>query len=432
MENWQKNERAIQPITSARTREQGHTSDPPRSIILTGNGHTSAAVSERTRSTGMRKILLVANTGWYLYNFRLPLARLLRSRGVEVVMVCPDDPYVERLRAEGFRWVHYNLDRRSLNPFKELLGIFRLMLIYNRERPSAVHHFTIKCVLYGSLAAKITGIRAVVNAVTGLGYVFVDGSLSTRLIRVLVKRIYRRVLTAKRVRVVFQNPDDLQAFADENMIIPDQTVLIRSSGVNLQRFSPRPGAPEVPPAPIVLFASRLINEKGVAVLVEAARILKRRGVNVTVQIAGEPDKGNPSCISEATLEEWRREGAVDLLGHVDAIEELIAVATMVVLPSYYPEGVPRILLEAAAMGIPIVATDVPGCREVVDHNVNGLLVPPKDPLALADAIEQLLANPELCQKMGAAGRLKMQQEFDDQIVAQRTIEVYNTTLAYVP
>lgn len=431
MENWQNNERAMQPIASARTLEQNHTAEATHSIILSGNGHTSAAVSGRTHSTGMRKILLVANTGWYLYNFRLPLARLLRSRGVEVVMVCPDDPYVERLRAEGFRWVHYNLDRRSLNPFKELLGIFRLVLIYNRERPSAVHHFTIKCVLYGSLAAKMAGIRAVVNAVTGLGYVFIDGSLSARLIRTMVKWLYRRVLTARRVRVVFQNPDDLQAFSDENMIVPDRTVLIRSSGVNLQRFCPRPGSPEVPPAPIVLFASRLINEKGVAVLVEAARILKRRCVNVTVQIAGEPDKGNPSYISEATLEEWRREGAVDLLGHVDVIEDLIAMAAMVVLPSYR-EGIPHILLEAAAMGIPIVATDVPGCREVVDHNVNGLLVPPKDPVALADAIEKLLSNHELCQKMGAAGRLKMQLEFDDQIVAQRTIEVYNTTLAYVP
>ncbi len=282
----------------------------------------------------MPKILLVANTGWYLYNFRLPLARFLRDRGVDVVMVSPEDPYVARLQAEGFRWVELDLDRRSVNPLRELMVVGRLARIFRRERPDAVHHFTIKCVLYGTIAAKLAGVRAVVNALTGLGHVFMGTGWKARVLRPAVKWLYRNILTARRVRVVFQNPDDLQTFADSRLVVPDRTVLIRGSGVNLQRFAPRPGSPDGQPAPIVLFAARLNRDKGVHEFVEAARILKTRGVQATFQIAGNPDPGNPSTVKEADLEGWRREGAVDLLGHVDAVDDIIAPATVVTLPTH--------------------------------------------------------------------------------------------------
>jgi glycosyltransferase involved in cell wall biosynthesis len=375
---------------------------------------------------GTIKILLVANTGWYLYNFRLPLARLLRERGVEVIMVSPHDPYVARIQAEGFRWVELKLDRRSMNPFSELVALKRFIEIYRREKPTAVHHFTIKCVLYGTIAAKLTGIRSVVNAVTGLGHLFVGSGRVVKLIRPAMRWLYRRILSARRVRVVFQNPDDLEAFTQLNLVVPDRTVLIRGSGVNLQRFSPRPGDPDAWPSPNVLFASRLLKEKGIHDYVEAARILKLRGVRATFQVAGSPDHGNPSAVSDETLDAWRREGVVDLLGHVDTVDDLISMATVVVLPSYR-EGTPRILLESAAMGKPIVATDVPGCREVVVHGENGYLVPARDPDALAEAIETLLNDPKLCEQMGRAGREKMLREFDDQDVAQRTVQIYETT-----
>lgn len=373
------------------------------------------------------KILLVANTGWYLYNFRLPLARMLRDRGVDVVMVSPYDPYVERLQSEGFRWVELNLNRRSMNPLREAVVLSQLAWIYLRERPTAVHHFTIKCVLYGTIAAKLTGIKSVVNAVTGLGHIFIGTKWKARVLRPAVKYVYRKILTAHRVQVIFQNPDDLKAFSDSKLIVPEQTVIIKGgSGVNLQRFAPRPGHPDKAPAPVVLFASRLIAEKGLFEYVEAARMLKERGIHATFQIAGSPDTGNPSSISDEDLELWRREGAVDLLGHVENVDDLIAQSTMVVLPSYR-EGTPRILLEAAAMAKPIVATDVPGCREVVDDGVNGYLVPVKSATALAEAIEKVLVAPELCAQMGEAGREKMLLEFDDQDVARRTIEVYELT-----
>lgn len=373
----------------------------------------------------MTKILLVANTGWYLYNFRLPLARFLRERGVEAVLVSPRDTYVERLQAEGFRWIELDLDRRSVNPLNELLVIQRLAGIYRAERPAAVHHFTVKCVLYGTIAAKLSGVRAVVNAVTGLGHIFIGTGWKARILRPMVKWLYRNILTARRVCVVFQNPDDLKTFADFKFLVPDRTVLIRGSGVNLRRFVPRPGLLDGQPSPTVLLAARLVAEKGVHEFVEAARLLKSRGVQATFQIAGSPDPGNPSSVAEKTLEAWRQEGAVDLLGHVEAMEDVMAGASLVVLPSYR-EGVPRTLLEAAAMGKAIVATDVPGCREAVIHEENGLLVPVRNAHALADAMERLLSDPDRRAQMGKVGRQKMVREFDDENVARRTIAVYET------
>lgn len=372
----------------------------------------------------MLKILFVANTGWYLYNFRLPLARFLRSHGIDVVMVSPRDHYVRRLQAEGFRWIELGLNRRSINPIREAWTVFRLFQLYRAEKPAAAHHFTAKCVVYGTIAAKLAGVRAVVNALTGLGPLFMGTGYRARLARPLVRCLYRKILKARRVRVVFQNPDDLNAFIESDLVVPDRTVLIRSSGVNLKRFSPRESPLEGPPAPIVLFASRLTREKGVLEFVEAARILKARGAGAIFQIAGTPDPGNASSVSELTLDSWRTEGAVDLLGHVDPIDDVLAQASIVVLPSYR-EGVPRILLEAGAMGKPIVATDVPGCREAVVDGKNGLLVPPANARALAAAIDRLLIDPSLCRTMGMQGRSKVVSEFGEDVVVQRTVEIYH-------
>lgn len=368
------------------------------------------------------KVLLVANTGWYLYNFRLPLARYLRDQGYEVVFVSPNDPYVERLQGEGFRWVDLGLNRKSINPLRELASLLRFCRIYRQERPQVCHHFTIKCVLYGTVAAKLTGVRAVVNAITGLGHAFLGTGWLHRLVRPPLRWFYRKVLTARRVQVIFQNGDDFAEFRQRQMVTAEKTTIIRGSGVNLQRFQPRPGRLEDEPAPTVLFASRLIREKGLLEYVEAARALKEQGVEARFCLAGNPDPGNPSSISQELLEQWVVEGAVDYLGQVEPIEAALSLATLVVLPSYR-EGTPKILLEAAAMGLPIVATDVPGCREVVRHEVNGLLVPARDAAALAEAMKALLADRQRLQSYGRASR-EVAEEFCEQKVIQATAEVY--------
>lgn len=373
----------------------------------------------------MNKILLVANTGWYLYNFRLPLARRLREEGFEVVLVAPEDSYTPRLRAEGFdvRCLE-RLSRRGMNPLWEVFAIWELAKLYWSEKPRAVHHFTIKCVLYGTIAAKLAGVKSVVNAVTGLGHVFLGNRPLTRAVRPIVRWLYRRILHARRGQVVFQNPDDLETFISNGLVAPEKTVIIRSSGVCLQKFAPRPGKPGMKAShvPTVLFVGRLIKEKGVFDFVEAARLVKSQR-SVYFQMAGAPDPGNPSSVDESVLEDWRREGAVDLLGHVESIDELMALADIVVLPSYR-EGTPRTLLEAAALSKPIVATDVPGCREIVRDGYNGLLVPRESPQALADAIVEVLDDAELSSRMGQNGRALVAKEFSVETVVQETMKVY--------
>ncbi len=374
---------------------------------------------------GQSKILLVANTGWYLYNFRLPLARRLRSEGFHVILVSPADSYVTRLRAEGFEVrILKKLSRRGMNPLFELIALWELVRLYLKEKPRAVHHFTIKCVLYGTIAAKLSRVRSVVNAVTGLGHIFLGRNTLTRMVRPLVRWLYRKILHARRGLVVFQNPDDLETFIEAGLVAPDRTVIIRSSGVCLKRFAPRPGSPECPAAvvPTVLFVGRLLKEKGLHDYVEAARIIRQKR-DVYFQIAGDPDPGNPSSIPEKVLDEWRQEGAVDLLGHVDSIQDIMGMADIVVLPSYR-EGTPRTLLEAAAMGKPIVATDVPGCREIVKDGYNGRLVPREDPTSLAAAVEQLLEDGDLAKNMGLNGRKLVSEQFSVESVVRETMGVY--------
>lgn len=367
-------------------------------------------------------IFLVSNTGWSLYNFRLPLAQALRNLNVKPVFISPSDQYIEKIKTEGFEWIELPIDRRGLNPFFELMTVIRLFRIYQHYKPRAVHHFTIKCVLYGTIAAMIAKVPAVINAVTGLGHVFLDHGIKMNVVRPIVKWLYRRILNAKFVRVIFQNKDDLNAFYNLQIIDAKKAFLIRSSGVNLQRFvNLQPFYPGNPP--IVLFVGRLLVEKGITDFVLAAEILAKRNVPVEMQVAGSCDGGNPSSISEVDVEHWKQAGHIKFLGQVEPIDSVLRRASIVVLPSYR-EGVPRTLLEGAAAGKPLIATDVPGCREVVEDGKNGFLVPLKNPQSLANAIEQLSKDPELCKKMGLEGRKKVEREFDDHAIALQTIDVY--------
>lgn len=377
----------------------------------------------QTPTKTQEKILLVANTGWYLYNFRLPLLKALRARGAKVVLVSPWDQYVEKLQAEGFWWIDLDLVRKSTNPFLEIYTIFRLVLIYLVEKPDIVHHFTIKCVLYGTFAAKFSGVKNVVNAITGLGYIFINQSLKAKVIRLLTKPLYYFALNARRCKVIFQNLDDLSLLVREGLASPEKSILIRSSGVDSQKFKLSLSELSVAEA-TVLLASRIVGDKGVYEYVEAAKWLRAQGHQTKFKLAGALYPGNPTAITQEEIELWESQGIVKWLGHVDNIEEVIAEADVVVLPSHGGEGVPKILLEAAAMGKPLVATDVPGCRDVVDSGVNGYLVPPKEFKLLANAIDNLLGDGKLRQRMGRVGREKVLKSFNVIDVVNKTIDVY--------
>lgn len=374
------------------------------------------------------KILLFANTDWYLFNFRLPLAKSIKQLGVEVVLVSPPGKYGARLREEGFRWIPVQMNRRSLNPWSEAEFVLELFKVYRSERPTLVHHFTIKSVVYGSIAARLAGVRNRVNAVAGLGYVFTSTTVHARLLRPVLRLLMRFALRGNHCRLILQNRDDCALFIKNRLVAQDQIRLIRGSGVNTTRFFNAPSSQSSSGVVRVVLATRLLWEKGVGDYADAARTLKNSGSNIEFLLAGSPDNGNPASVNQEIISEWATEGILVALGHIDDMAELLSQVDIVVLPTSYGEGTPRILLEAAASGLPIVATDVPGCREIVIDGLNGLLIPARDSCALVEAIKYLADNPQERVRMGQAGRKKVLAEFDEQAVIGATVDVYRELL----
>lgn len=364
-------------------------------------------------------VALVAHWDWVLYNFRLPLARRLRDLGAEAVFVSPPGRYVPLLERAGFRWAAWTVERRSLNPLGEAVSVVRLAHLYRRERFGAVHHFTIKPVLYGTLAACLAGVPRVINTFTGLGFLFSEAG-SARGLRAAVLPLLRWALHRNAVVTVFQNLEDRDRFLSAGLLPISQSRVIAGSGVDVARFAPAPPATGLP---VALLAARLLWDKGVAEFVDAARRLRAWGVEARYWVAGEADPGNPKSIAVEQLTRWAEEGPVEFLGHRADMPALLRQVHVAVLPSYH-EGVPKFLLEAAAAGLPLVASDIPGCRAVVQPEVNGLLVPPRNPEALAAALARLLRDAGLRQAMGAAARATAVERFDERQIADRYESLY--------
>ena len=315
--------------------------------------------------------------------------------------------------------------RLSLNPFSELRLLWWLIQLLRREQIDVVHGFTIKCAVYGCLAARAAGNRPRIGAVAGLGYVFTSRSIKALVLRPLVRLALRLALGGKRARLILQNPDDMALFESARLARPDQLRLIPGSGVDLTRFTPPEAAAERTvndPFRIVLPA-RLLWDKGIAEWVAAAEKLKSTHPQITLLLAGEPDAGNPAAVPAQKLKAWHEAGTIEWLGKVDDMPALFQSVDAVALPSYR-EGLPKSLIEAAGCGLPLITTDVPGCREVVTHEQDGLLIPPRNADALAAAIARLADNPTLCQQLGAAARQRALAEFDEQIVIEKTLGVY--------
>lgn len=379
-------------------------------------------------SDPLKKVLFFANTEWYLFNFRLGLAKYLVERGIEVVMVSPPGPYGAKLEAEGFRWIQVPMQRRSLNPWHELRLLWRLVSIYRAEQPDIAHHFTIKCVVYGGLVAHLARVRNVVSAVTGLGYVFIGQDWLAKLLRPIVRLFLKTAMNGRNRRLILQNPDDQQLFLNARLVQEQYIHIIAGSGVNTALFKPkaRPNLDDTRRIKVV-FAARLLWDKGLGEFVAAAQLLTLEGTTAEFVIVGSADPGNPASVPETVLEAWRAIPAVKLLGHASNMATILESADIMVLPSYR-EGLPRGLIEAAAAGLPIITTDAPGCREVVEDGVNGFLVPVRDSVKLAVAIKKLVDDPALAVRMGAAGRQKALAEFDERLVFERTFAVYRELL----
>jgi glycosyltransferase involved in cell wall biosynthesis len=367
------------------------------------------------------KILLAANTDWYLYNFRMSLGKFLRDKGCQVIFVSPSGPYSSRFAQLEFQWIPWGLGRKSVSPISELRALNHLITIYRLQQPDVVHHFTMKPVLYGTLAARAANVPGIINCVTGLGYVWSSGDLKARALRPLLKTLFRMSLNNPKTRVVFENPGDQLFFIREGIVNETNAHIIPGVGVDVKKFE---YLPEKDGMPLVVFPARILWDKGVGVLVEAVKLLSTR-IKVRVALVGRPDPGNPTSVEENLIDQWQAEGLVEYWGWKDDMIPVYQQCHIVALPSFY-EGVPTALLEAAASGRPIVATDIPGCREVVLDGVNGYLVSVNDPKALADALEKLLQDAELRRQMGLAGRQLILDKFTDQSVNERTWKVYET------
>lgn len=374
----------------------------------------------------MTRIGLVANTDWYLYNFRLGLARCLREQGFEIILISPPGKYTASFAQESFPWVEWQVGRQSLSPWGELSALRRLARLYRQENLDLVHQHTIKPVLYGSLASRLVGSQAVVNSITGRGYVFLSQEPKALALRQVVRPLYRLAFSRPDTAAIFENEEDRSYFITSKIIPARRTWLIPGVGVDAERYLP---TPEPPGQPVILFASRMLWDKGVGVLVEAARIL-RQSTDLRVALVGEPDPGNPASVSPEQLRAWTAEGVVEWWGWQADMSRIYPQVHIITLPTQYGEGVPTVLLEAAASGRPIVASDIPGCRAVIHPEQNGLLVPPGDVHALAQALNRLASDPDLRGRMGQAGRQIVMQKFTLSLVNRSTLNVYQDVLTH--
>ncbi len=373
----------------------------------------------------MTTLLYNVNIPRFFVTHRLPLALAARDAGYDVHVTTSsyDGENVQRIIDSGLPYHPLPLAQHSTNPLTEARALFAMIALYRQLQPDLVHHVSIKPVLYGGIAARLTGVRAVVGAMSGLGYVFIDESAKAHLIRQMVKPLYKWVFAPDHTHMIFQNPDDQRQFTAMGLVPAHKTTLIRGSGVDMDVFAP---TSEPAGMPTVLFAGRLMWRKGVGTFADVARALHHKARFV---IAGYAEATSPDTVPAAQLQAWQDEGILTWLGKRDDMPQVFAQSNIVVLPSTYGEGVPKVLIEAAACARPIVTTDTAGCREITHHDANGLLVPPHDTQALIDALDSLLDDPDRRQRMGQRGREIATRDFALAHVTTATLRLYADLLA---
>ena len=364
-----------------------------------------------------RKLLFLVSEDWYFCSHRLPLAVAAKKAGYEVVVVTRLSGMREMIEKAGLRVINLDMHRKSTNPFQALLTLIQLWLIYWRERPDIVHHVALKPVLLGGMVARLTGIRAVVSAVAGMGFLFSDGGRMP-IVQGIVKSLISFAIG--KGRAIVQNPEDAEIL--RNLAVPGSRIsLIRGAGVNLEQFS---FMEEKAGRPIVILPARMLWDKGVLQFVKVARDLRRKGSKARFVLVGWTDDFNPASVLKSQLEHWQQEGIVEWWGKRDDMANVFARSHVVCLPTFYGEGLPKALLEAAACGRPIITTDAPGCREIVHHGENGLLVPIKDAPALEASLLRVLSDPALRARMGKKGREIAEQDFSVEKVVAETLMLY--------
>jgi len=368
-------------------------------------------------------LLFVVNRNEFFLSHRLPIAIAARDEGYDVHVVTGSD---DSHTINSFGLVHHFLpiSRSGLNPWLELKTFLFLWSLIRNLKPDLLHLVTIKPVIYGGLIARLNRVPSLVIAISGLGSIFVSNSQMriARWIRLGIEFIFKVVLRHPNLKVIFQNNNDKETINSLRTLDSTQSVLISGSGILLEDY---PFRPEPNGIPVITFASRLLKEKGVNEFVEASRILKNRGINLRFWLLGLPDYGNPSSVQKFDVDLWQKAGFIEYFGFRADISNIFASSNIIVLPSYYGEGLPKVLIEAAACGRAVVTTDSPGCREAILPNESGLLVPIKDAISLADAIEYLIVNQDLRQVIGKAGRHLAEKKFRIENVVELHLKIYS-------
>lgn len=366
-----------------------------------------------------RKIIYLVSEDWYFRSHRLALGKAAREAGADVIVATRINKHQAEIEAAGLRVAPIQINRSGTNPLSDIATIRQITTLYRREKPDLVHHVALKPILYGGFAAYRAGVPAIVNAVAGMGFIFISNSLFARTARPFITRAQRALMNRANTKTILQNPDDVALYTETFGIAADRLTIIPGAGVDVTKFSV---APEPSGMPVAVCVSRMLRDKGIHELVAAARLLKEKNVDLRVRLVG-PTDDNPASIPTSTLAAWHEEGIVDVAGPSDDIAGEYARAHIAVLPSYR-EGLPKSLLEAAACGRPIVATDVPGCREVCIEGETGLQVPARAVAPLADALERLARDAELRQRFGANARHRAETVFAETIINEATLARY--------
>ena len=365
--------------------------------------------------------MVTHNTAHYIALHYLEFIRRLLERGYQVLIVAPEDPAFATLRTVGAQCHHLPLSRRGMNPLRELYSVYRLWRIVRTARPLILFNYSIKPVIYGSFVAGLCRVPYAYSMVTGLGYMFGRGGVKGDTLKKLVIAFYKRVLKHN-TRVFFQNAHDRDVFIDNHLMESDRAVVVNGTGIDLNEFKPATASKE----PVFLLISRMLWEKGIDEFVTAARLVKQEFDKARFQLLG-PIDDNPAAIQADQLRQWQREGAVEYLGETSDVRPYLKQALVFVLPSYYREGRPRSILEAMAMGKPVVTTDWPGCRDPVVDGVNGYLVPVRDSAGLAAAMRKFLTDPGLALDMGRESRKMAEKDYDVHQVNKRILSYFPKT-----
>jgi glycosyltransferase involved in cell wall biosynthesis len=370
------------------------------------------------------KVIYVNVEDEFFLGQRLNLALAAKEQGHDVTIASNKSDRHTDILGYGFKYIDTGNSRLGKNPFQQIAAIFRLYSIFKNLKPDIVHNISVKPVIYGSIAAKLSGVPMIVNLINGLGYAYVeDASIKRKFVKHIVTLLYRIALMGQNVRVIFQNPDDRRLFIKKQVVSTENSYTILGSGVDTEYFCP---GEDIKPnsAPVILYFGRMLWDKGLRYLVEASQLLKSKSIEFDLVLAGEPDASNPASIDEQILRKWEAANLITYLGYRSDILGLIRGADIIVLPSYYREGVPLSLIEAASVGKAIVTTDTPGCREIVIDGHNGFLVPPKDSQFLADKLLTLIESRELREKFGEKSRQRAVDVFSKEIVNKATLSIY--------